>query len=154
MTGAFDRIALIGAEELELRPEARVLVFADVVIRDAAVEVFRDCVCVSVVGDLDLVDWIPLNGRCLIVRGDEDFCDRVVDFVGGDVDGVLGSDPFDGADAESILARAVPPAPFDDRLVRRARSDSGAPFEPVILDRLVDIDRDRRPRADSRALAR
>jgi hypothetical protein len=141
MTDAFNRTAFIGAEELELRPEARVMVFADRVTRDAAVDVFRDCVCVSVMGALDQISWIGLIDRSLVVRGDEDFCDRVADHAEDFADGmlVLGLEPFDGADAESILAKAAPPKPFDDRLIRRTATDPGAPFEAHILDRFVDM---------------
>ena len=43
---------------------------------------------------------------------------------------------------ESILNARDPPSPFNDRLVRRTRNDSGAPFEPLILDRLADMPAD------------
>ena len=133
MTDAFDRASFIGAEQLELRPEAQVLVFADRAARDAAVDVFPDHVCISVVGAVDQAEWTQLHGRRVIACGDENFCDRVADFAeiarfSARVMGP-GEDPKNARD----------PAPFGDRLVRRTRIHAEAPFEPLILERLVDM---------------
>ena len=133
MTSAFDQTTFIGAEQLELRSEAQVLVFADSAARAAAADVFPDHICISVVGAVDQAEWIRFHGRRVIACGDEIFCDRVADFaeIARFSARVIGP----GEDPKN----AREPAPFGDRLVRRTRIDASAPFDPLILGRLVDM---------------